>query len=144
MVDADRAFRRLGLPEGLYALSQAVTYLASAPKSNAATRAWMAARAAIQEAGALPVPLKLRNAPTELMRAEGYGEDYRYPHDAPGAVVEGEIYLPEELSGRRFYEPTSRGFERYIAERLRRIRGEPDPDPEGSGSARRGGGQDPG
>jgi putative ATPase len=130
-VDADRAFRRLGLPEGLYALAQAVTYLASAPKSNASTVAWMRAREAIAKHGSLPVPLKLRNAPTKLMREEGYGEGYRYPHDERDAVAEGEIYLPEELAGQRFYEPTTRGFERYIAERLRRVRGEGGP--EGSG-----------
>ena len=131
-VDADRAFRRLGMPEGLYALAQAATYLASAPKSNAATRAFKGAQQAIDEHGALPVPLKLRNAPTALMREEGYGQGYRYPHEEEGGVVEGEIYLPEELAGLRFYEPTNRGFERYIAERLRRIRGEGGPEPEGS------------
>jgi putative ATPase len=132
-VDADRAFRRLGMPEGLYALAQAATYLASAPKSNAATLAFKSAQQAIDEHGALPVPLKLRNAPTALMKAEGYGEGYRYPHDEEGGVVEGEIYLPEELSGLRFYTPAGRGFERYIAERLRRIRGEGGSEPEGSG-----------
>jgi putative ATPase len=121
-VDADRAFRRLGMPEGLYAMAQAATYLASAPKSNAATLAWQRARQAVRDHGALPVPLKLRNAPTRLMRDHGYGDGYRYPHDEPGSVAHGETYLPEPLLGSRFYEPTQNGLERHIGERLRRIR----------------------
>jgi putative ATPase len=121
---ADTAFRRLGLPEGMYPLAHACLYLASAPKSNACNVAWHAAQEAIQEHGALPVPMKLRNAVTRLMRDEGYGKDYRYAHSEEGGVAWGETYLPDELAGRRFYEPTDRGYEKTIAERLRRIRGE--------------------
>ena len=121
---ADTAFRRLGLPEGMYPLAHACLYLASAPKSNACNTAWHAAEEAIREHGALPVPMKLRNATTKLMRDEGYGKGYRYAHDEEGGVAMGETYLPEALAGRRFYEPTERGYEKTIAERLRRIRGE--------------------
>jgi putative ATPase len=129
-VAADAAFRRLGMPEGMYALAQAALYLATAPKSNACNTAWHEAQAVVRERGALPVPLKLRNAVTRLMRDEGYGEGYRYAHAEEGAVARGEVYLPDELAGARFYDPTDRGYERHIAERLRRTRGEP----EGGGS----------
>ncbi len=125
-VDADRAFRRLGLPEGLYAMAQATLYLASAPKSNAANLAWHRAKEAIEQRGALPVPVKLRNAPTQLMRDLGHGEGYRYPHDE-GGFATGETYLPEELAGARYYEPTERGLEAKIAAWLRKLRGEQDP-----------------
>jgi putative ATPase len=121
---ADAAFRRLGMPEGMYPLAHACLYLASAPKSNACNVAWKAAQEAVRAHGALPVPMKLRNAVTKLMRDEGYGQGYRYAHDEEGGVAAGETYLPEELAGSRFYEPTERGYEKTIAERLRRIRGE--------------------
>ncbi len=121
---ADAAFRRLGMPEGMYPLAHACLYLASAPKSNACNTAWHAAQEAIREHGALPVPMKLRNAVTKLMKDEGYGKGYRYAHDEEGGVATGETYLPEQLAGQRFYEPTERGYEKTIAERLRRIRGE--------------------
>jgi putative ATPase len=123
-VAADLAFRRLGMPEGMYPLAHAAVYLACAPKSNAVNVAWHKAQAAVREHGALPVPLKLRNAVTPLMRGEGYGQGYRYAHDEEGGVAEGEVYLPEEIAGQKFYEPTERGFEKNIAERLRRIRGQ--------------------
>lgn len=123
-IAADAAFRRLGMPEGMYPLAHAAIYLATAPKSNAVNLAWHKAQEAVRAHGALPVPLKLRNAVTKLMRAEGYGEGYRYAHDEEGGVAAGEAYLPEEIAGARFYEPTDRGYERAIAERLRRIRGE--------------------
>jgi putative ATPase len=123
-VAADAAFRRLGMPEGLYSMSQACIYLATAPKSNAVNVAWHAAQAAVTEHGALPVPMKLRNAVTKLMKGEGYGEGYRYAHSEEGGVAMGETYLPEEIAGTRFYEPTERGYEKMVAERLRRIRGE--------------------
>jgi putative ATPase len=123
-VAADAAFRRLGMPEGLYAMSQACIYLATAPKSNACNMAWHAAQAAVREHGALPVPMKLRNAVTKLMKNEGYGQGYRYAHDEEGGVAAGETYLPEEIEGARFYEPTDRGYERMVGERLRRMRGE--------------------
>ncbi len=105
-VSADAAFRRLGMPEGLFPLSQCCLYLATAPKSNAAYRAWTAARLDVHEHGALPVPMKLRNAATEAMKSWGYGKDYRYPHDE-GGLAEGETYLPDALLGRRYYEPES-------------------------------------
>jgi len=101
---ADAAFRRLGMPEGIYPLAHAALYLATAPKSNAVKNAWQAAKAAIAEHGALPVPMKLRNAPTKLMKDEGYGKGYKYPHDYDGNVVPGETYLPDALAGTKFYE----------------------------------------
>jgi putative ATPase len=121
-VAADAAFRRVGMPEGMYFLAQAATYLACAPKSNAANLAWKKAQAAVQERGSLPVPMKLRNAVTRLMKGEGYGQGYRYAHDEQGGVARGEVYLPDELAGERFYEPTERGYEKVIAERLRWVR----------------------
>ena len=123
-VNADRAFRRMGLPEGVYPLAHAALYLASCPKSNAVGRAFKAARAAIAAHGALPVPRKLRNAVTELMKDDGYGDGYQYPHDSEGSYVPGETYLPDELLGQRYYEPSDQGLERSIAERLARLRGE--------------------
>jgi putative ATPase len=122
-VAADQAFRRLGMPEGLFAMSQACLYLASAPKSNASYRAWTAAQGDVREHGALPVPMSLRNAPTKAMKEWGYGEGYRYPHDE-GGHAEGETYLPEALAGRRYYAPRTSGFEARIRERLARLRGE--------------------
>ena len=122
-VDADASFRRMGMPEGLYPLSHACLYLASAPKSDGVKRAMMAARAAVEQHGSLPVPKKLRNAPTRLMKQEGYGQGYRYAHEFPGHVVPGETYLPDELVGTSIYEPTGEGFEKMIRDRLARIRG---------------------
>jgi putative ATPase len=123
-VNADRAFRRMGLPEGVYPLAHACLYLASCPKSNSVGRAFAAARAAIAQHGALPVPRKLRNAVTRLMKADGYGDGYQYPHDSAGSYVPGETYLPEVLEGARYYEPSDQGLERSIAERLERLREE--------------------
>jgi putative ATPase len=117
-VDADAAFRRLGMPEGIFPLAHACLYLASAPKSNAVYRAFQAAKACIAEQGALPVPLKLRNAVTGLMREHGYGKDYRYAHDFSDAHVPGETYLPDAVASRRFYEPGEQGFEATLRERL--------------------------
>ncbi|MBI4954060.1 MAG: replication-associated recombination protein A [Myxococcales bacterium] len=121
-VDADRAFQRLGLPEGLYAMAQACVYLACAPKSNATNLAWHRAQAAVRERGSLPVPVKLRNAPTKLLRELGHGAGYRYAHDEPGGVAAGETYLPDELVGARYYEPTDRGLEKALGERLALVR----------------------
>jgi putative ATPase len=119
---ADEAFRRMGMPEGLYPLSHAAIYLACTPKSNAVKNAWHRARALIEERGALPVPMKLRNAVTKLMKQEGYGRDYKYPHDETDGVVPGETYLPDELVGERLYEPTEHGEESRIATRLAHLR----------------------
>ena len=121
-VQADEALRRVGLPEGVYPLAHACLYLASCPKSNAVKRAIQAARQSIHERGALPVPMKLRNAVTALMKREGYGEAYRYPPDHEGSFVAGETYLPDELTGTRFYEPGSEGLEQSIRDRLERLR----------------------
>jgi putative ATPase len=119
---ADATLRRVGMPEGTYALAQACVYLASAPKSNAANVAWHRAKELIDRHGALAVPMKLRNAPTPLMRDEGYGKGYQYAHDFEGGVVRGETYLPEALEGETLYEPTDRGAEAPIRERLEAIR----------------------
>jgi putative ATPase len=119
---ADAAFRRMGMPEGIYPLAHACLYLASCPKSAAVKAAIGAARAAIEQHGALPTPMKLRNAVTKLMKAEGYGEGYKYPPNFEDSVVPGESYLPEALEGARFYEPTQQGLEQAIGERLARLR----------------------
>src|SRR6478752_1206399 len=134
-VNADAAFRRMGLPEGMFPLSHACLYLASCPKSNAVKRAIGATRSAIDERGALPVPKKLRNAVTRLMKTEGYGQGYQYPPDREGSFVPGETYLPDELVGARFYEPTQQGLEKAIGERLRRLRGEGESEPLAAGES---------
>jgi putative ATPase len=104
-VAAQQAAHFVGMPEARLPLSEAAVYLARAPKSNSAMRAYGAATAAIRETGNLPVPLHLRNAVTGLMRSMGYGRGYRYAHDYPGARVEQQ-HLPDDLEGRKFYEPT--------------------------------------
>jgi putative ATPase len=119
---ADAALRRVGMPEGMYPLAQACLYLASAPKSNACNVAWKRAKELVQAHGALAVPLKLRNAVTPLMKGEGYGAGYKYAHEFEDAVVPGETYLPDELAGTIVYEPTDRGEETRIKERLAAIR----------------------
>ena len=119
---ADATLRRVGMPEGMYPLAQACLYLATAPKSNACNVAWHKAKELIEKHGALPVPKKLRNAVTPLMKEEGYGEGYKYAHSFDGGVVPGETYLPEELEGTVLYEPTDRGEEVRIKERLAHLR----------------------
>ena len=116
-IDALRAFDFLGSPEGELALAQAALYLATAPKSNAAYRAYGKAQADARKFGSLPVPLHIRNAPTRLMEKLGYGRGYKYAHDFPDAVV-SQQHLPSELQGHIYYEPTSRGHERIIKDRL--------------------------
>jgi putative ATPase len=116
-VDALQAYELLGLPEASFALTQAATYLAMAPKSNSALTAYAAARKAVLDHGPLPVPLKLRNAPTGLMTKLGYGGGYKYPHDFEGAYVP-ETYLPEKLEGARFYAPQGNGDEARAKARL--------------------------
>jgi putative ATPase len=120
-VAAKDAFHFVGLPEGRIPLAQAVTYLATAPKSNASYKAMLAAAEDVKEHGPLPVPLHLRNAPTPLMKALGYGRGYKYAHDFRGHVVQQQR-LPDQLKDRRYYEPSENGSEREIRERLRRIR----------------------
>ncbi len=122
-MSAAQAFDRVGLPEGRIILAQATTYLASAPKSNASYLSIDAAIAAVREHGSLPVPMHLRNAPTEFMRSEGYGKGYRYPHDEPDHFIR-EKYLPEALERARFYKPSEQGEEAEIARRLRKLWGE--------------------
>ena len=108
---------RLGSPEGELALAQLVTYLALAPKSNAVYQAYNRCLAEIREQPDYTVPVHLRNAPTKLLREMGHGAQYRYAHDEPEAFAAGEVYLPPELSGRRYYEPSPRGLERKLAEK---------------------------
>jgi len=117
-VAAHTAVEKIGMPEARIPLAQAATYLACAPKSNAAYAALGAAIGDLVGQGPLPVPMHLRNAPTGLMKELGYGEDYVYAHDAEDAFV-GAENLPDALAGRRYYEPKDRGEEVTIAERLR-------------------------
>jgi putative ATPase len=114
---AAQAYERLGSPEGELALAEAAVYLATAPKSNAVYAAWNAALDAARRSPAAPVPLHLRNAPTGLMKALGYGKGYQYAHAVPEAYLPQE-YLPAELQGRQFYLPGPFGFERDVAKRL--------------------------
>jgi putative ATPase len=116
-LNAMQAFHFIGNPEGKLALAQAVTYLALSPKSNALYSAYDEAARDVQERGALPVPLWIRNPVTTLMKKIGYGEDYRYPHEDPDAVVDQE-YFPDGLSGRHYYRPVERGFEKELMKRL--------------------------
>jgi putative ATPase len=121
---AQQAVHFIGRPEGDLALAQAAIYLAVAPKSNSVYRAYAAARDAVANSRNDPVPLHLRNAPTRLMKELGYGQGYKYAHDYESGLVEQQG-LPDNLAGTRFYEPTDRGKERAVAERLRQIRGDP-------------------
>ena len=120
-VAAKDAFHFVGLPEGRIPLAQAVTYLASAPKSNAAYKAMLAASEDVKQHGPLPVPLHLRNAPTPLMKHLGYGRGYKYAHDYEGHVV-AQQHLPDKLRERHYYEPTDIGDERAIKERVQDAR----------------------
>jgi putative ATPase len=115
------AYRFLGSPEGDLALAQSAIYLATAPKSNSTYRAYDRVKATVEETGGLPTPLHIRNAPTKLMAAVGHGKDYRYAHDYKDAFV-AQDYLPETICRRRFYEPTDRGFEHTIQNRLKQWR----------------------
>ncbi len=120
-LNAHQTYHLLGTPEGELALLQAVFYLATAPKSNAVYQAEKKIRRDIKKSGSLAVPLHLRNAPTRLMKELGYGRDYRYAHDQPDGLVLQE-HLPRELAGRRYYEPSERGYEQVIRNRLIRWR----------------------
>jgi putative ATPase len=116
-----QAVELVGLPEGVLNMSQAAIYLALAPKSNTALTAWAAARRLVKEKGPLPVPLKLRNAPTKLMEGLGYGSGYRYPHDFEGHYL-AEEYLPDEIRGERIVKLSESGREKALAERLAALR----------------------
>jgi putative ATPase len=121
-VAAMQAVEMIGLPEAQYALAQAAAYVASAPKSNRAGGAYFAALADVEEKGRLPVPLHLRpSAHRRLSREYGYGKGYLYPHDFEGADVDQQ-YLPDELVGKVYYEPSDQGLEAQIGERLQRLR----------------------
>ena len=113
---------RLGSPEGELTLAQAVIYLACAPKSNAVYNAYNAARADVADDASYPVPLQLRNAPTKMMKELGYGKAYRYAHDEPDAFAAGERYFPDERNAAIYYQPTNRGLEIQIREKLEKLR----------------------
>ena len=121
-LDAWEAYDRLGSPEGELAIANAVVYLACAPKSNAVYVAVGEAMADVEQYGTLDVPLRLRNAPTRLMKGMGFGEGYRYAHDEADAYAAGERYLPDEMPDRRYYRPVPRGLEIKIGEALERLR----------------------
>jgi putative ATPase len=114
---AKDAYDFLGSPEGELAIAQALIYVATAPKSNAAYAAFGAAMRTAKEAGSLLPPKHILNAPTRLMQQEGYGAGYAYDHDAPDAFS-GQDYFPEALGRQQFYDPPERGFEREIRKRL--------------------------
>jgi putative ATPase len=116
--DAAATYERLGSPEGELALGQAVIYLACAAKSNAGYKAFNAAMAFVKHDKSREVPVHLRNAPTKLMKELGYGHEYRYAHDEPHAYAAGENYLPEDMAEPGWYQPTPRGLEARIAEKL--------------------------
>ena len=113
---------RLGSPEGELALAQAVVYLAVAAKSNAVYSAFKATMADVRSLPSYEVPMHLRNAPTSLMKDLDYGKDYRYAHNEEGGYAPGETYLPEELSDKEYYQPTDRGLEKKISEKLAYLR----------------------
>ena len=121
-VAALQGFQLVGLPEGRIIIAQAVTYLATAPKSNASYVGVDAALAEVRKSGALPVPMHIRNAPTRLMKDLGYHKGYRYAHDYEEGYV-AQQHLPDRLKGRRFYEPAGHGYEKTIKERMEWLRG---------------------
>lgn len=118
-VAAFDTFQRVGPAEGERAIAQAAVYCALAPKSNAVYEAFAKARQLVQQSASFEVPLHLRNAPTSLLKELGYGAEYRYSHDEPGAFSAGQQYLPDELVGMRFYQPSDRGLEKQLAEKQR-------------------------
>jgi putative ATPase len=117
-LNACQTYERLGSPEGELALANAVIYLAIAPKSNAAYMAHNQVKALVAQDQSRPVPLHLRNAPTKLMQQLDYGKQYRYAHDEPEAYAAGEQYMPDGLTEVKFYQPTNRGLEGKIADKL--------------------------
>nr|WP_314487926.1 replication-associated recombination protein A [uncultured Kingella sp.] len=120
--DAAATYERLGSPEGELALAQAVLYLAAAAKSNAGYTAFNQMRQFVREHGSAAVPVHLCNAPTKLMKELGYGRDYRYAHDEPHAYAAGETYMPDGMDEPDFYQPTDRGLEIKIGEKLAWLR----------------------
>ena len=120
-LDAAEVYERLGSPEGELALAECVVYLAVAPKSNAVYKAFNAAKAFVKKDGTRPVPMHLRNAPTQLMKDLDHGKGYRYAHDEAGGFAAGENYLPEGMPAPGFYQPVERGLEIRIADKLREL-----------------------
>ena len=120
-VNCRDAYHMLGSPEGELALVEAAVYLATAPKSNALYKAYNEVRRDIEKTGSLPVPLHIRNAPTRLMQQLDYGKGYRYAHDDAEGLVDQE-HLPGQLSGRKYYLPTNRGYEALVKDRLTKWR----------------------
>jgi putative ATPase len=121
-LDAVEVYERLGSPEGELALAECVIYLAMAPKSNAVYSAFNEAKALVQRDGTRPVPMHLRNAPTQLMKELDWGKGYRYAHDEDGGFAAGENYLPDGMTPPAFYRPVDRGLEIRIGEKLRELR----------------------
>ena len=121
-LDAAEVYERLGSPEGELALAECVVYLAMAPKSNAVYKAYNEARAFVKKDGTRPVPMHLRNAPTQLMKDLDYGKNYRYAHDEEGGFAAGERYLPDGMAAPEFYRPVERGLEIRIADKLRELK----------------------
>lgn len=121
-VTAADVYERMGSPEGELAMAEAVVFLAVAAKSNSVYKAYNAVRAFIAQDESRPVPLHIRNAPTKLMKELDYGKDYRYAHDEAGGYAAGENYWPDGLKPQRWYEPSGRGLEGKIAEKLAELR----------------------
>jgi putative ATPase len=121
-LDAAETYERLGSPEGELTLAQAVVYLAVAPKSNAVYSAFKAAKRLIQQDGTRPIPLHLRNSPTQLMKDLNYGKDYRYAHNETDAFAAGENYWPDGMPPQGFYQPVERGLEIKIAAKLAELK----------------------
>jgi putative ATPase len=112
----------LGSPEGELALAECVVYFAVAPKSNAVYKAFNEIRALVKKDGTRPVPMHLRNAPTQLMKELDYGKGYRYAHNEEDGFAAGETYLPQGMESAKFYHPVERGLEIKIADKLRELR----------------------
>lgn len=121
-LEAWQAYERLGSPEGELALANAAVYLACCAKSNAVYSAFSAVKKIIEQTGSLDVPIHLRNAPTTMMKNLGYGQGYRYDHDEQHAHAQGQQFLPDSLHNKQFYQPSDRGLEAKIAERLNALR----------------------
>jgi putative ATPase len=121
-LDAAEVYERLGSPEGELALAECVVYLAVAAKSNAVYMAYKQARAFVKQDGTRPVPMHLRNAPTQLMKDLEYGKGYRYAHDEEGGFAAGEHYFPEGMDNPGFYRPVRRGLEIRIDDKLTELR----------------------
>jgi putative ATPase len=121
-LNAWNTYDRLGSPEGELAIAQAVAYLASTAKSNSVYMAFGAAMKDARTLGSLEVPMHIRNAPTRLMKDLGHGKGYRYAHDEEDAFAAGETYFPDDMEEKIYYEPTDRGLEIKIGEKLARLR----------------------